>query len=149
MADEPKKKTDQAANPPDAPPAAEPDDKEDEQEDERAQLAGEVVRTFVRGVVSSKDIRQMLVELTKRRVNEILDVSSDANLDGRTLLLPGTSALQVLIVRRWLERAVVPDVIVAYNAFIKDGTMPTPRAEPIATTLSVAVETPDTPESPA
>lgn len=130
--------TDAPIPPPPADPPADPPPSDEETQ----QLAGHVLRQLARSV-SRKDIRQFLVELTKQRATEILDVFSDTDRDHQTLTLPGVSILQIVIVRRWLTRIVAPELIRAYGQWLQDGTVP--PAEPLpspaqATTLSVAYD---------
>lgn len=130
--------TDEPIPPPPADPPADPPPSDEETQ----QLADEVIRRLARSV-SRKDIRQFLVELTKQRATEILDVFSDTDRDHQTLTLPGVSILQIVIVRRWLTRIVAPELIRAYGQWLQDGTVP--PAEPLpspaqATTLSVAYD---------
>ena len=59
-------------------------------------------------VVSDKEIRQLLVELTKTRVVELLNLALDKNLDKHTFYAQGTSTDQINLVRRWINAIVLP-----------------------------------------
>lgn len=60
--------------------------------------------------VVAKDIRQFLVELTKQRTLELLNIQSDLNRDNVTFTMVGTSLEQIRIVRAWLSTFVLPTV---------------------------------------
>lgn len=135
--------TDEPIPPPSDPPADPPPPSDEETA--KQQLADQVLRQIARSV-SRKDIRQFLVELTKQRATEILNVFSDTDRDHQTLTLPGVSVLQVAIVRRWLNRIVAPELIRAYGQWLQDGTVPPPEPLPspaqATTTLSMATDDP-------
>lgn len=103
-------------------------------------LADQVVRQLTR-TITRKDIRQMLVELTKQRATDVLNLFSDTDRDHQTITMVGTSPMQIILVRRWLARVVAPELIRAYGQWLADGTLPPPEPAPAhATTLSLAVD---------
>jgi len=87
---------------------------------EARKLATQVV-TALAIAVTDKDIRMLLVELTKQRAIKILDTYSDKNLDEMSLTLIGTSPGQVTVMRRWLQAIVVPEIIDAYHIAFDSG----------------------------
>lgn len=106
--DDPTAPTPTPVPPPEVPPETgaaveEPDDDDDDAPDKTV--------VMVRKAISSREIEMLLVELAKRRAIELLDTASDHGMASKHWYLGGVSTLQVVTVRRWIERFAAPAIL--------------------------------------
>lgn len=59
-------------------------------------------------VLTDKEIRQFLVELSKQRAIVLLNMASDENIDHKHFTMVGTSPEQIQVVRKWLTHVAYP-----------------------------------------
>lgn len=94
--------------------------------------------------VTRKQIRLFLVEITKQRAVEVLDLYAATDRDSHPVTLTGVTRAQVRMLRAWITAIVAPELIAAYGKFLQDGSLPAadPFEQPaaVATTLSLAVD---------
>lgn len=66
--------------------------------------------------ISDKVLRKLLIDLTKIRACELLNTMGANSQDGTTIILSGTSKLQVLTLRQFIHDRVLKEVLIAVTA---------------------------------